>query len=71
MFSDLDLKSTYSTYDCDIAEQFYNPVLSQATNYDRATAYFSAKALASYAKGLELFAINGYKYRLIISTDIA
>lgn len=71
MFSDLTLKPTYSTYENDIGAEFYIPVLSQCTNYDRATAYFSAKALASYAKGLESFAIDGYKYRLIISSEIA
>lgn len=71
MFSDLNLNSTYSTYENDIGVEFYTPVLSQCIHYDRATAYFSAKALASYAKGLELFAINGYKYRLIISSEIA
>lgn len=70
MFSNLDLKSTYSTYENDIGAEFYTPVLSHCTHYDRATAYFSAKALASYAKGLELFAIKGYKYRLIISSQI-
>jgi hypothetical protein len=71
MFSNLNLKSTYSTYENNISEDFYNPVLNLCTHYDRATAYFSAKALASYAKALESFAINGYKYRLIISSEIA
>ncbi|MFJ5717382.1 SNF2-related protein [Neobacillus sp. NPDC093127] len=71
MFSDLNLKSTYSTYENDIGAEFYTPVLSHCTHYDRATAYFSAKALASYAKGLELFSMNGYKYRLIISSEIS
>lgn len=70
MFSNLDLKSTSSTYENDIGAEFYNPVLSQCIQYDRATAYFSAKALACYAKGLESFAINGYKYRLVISSQI-
>ncbi len=71
MFNTLNLKSTYSTYENDIASEFYIPVLSQCVHYDRATAYFSAKALASYAKGMEVFAKGGYKYRLIISTEIS
>lgn len=70
MFNDLNLKSTYSTYEDNIGEQFYTPTLSHCTQYDRASAYFSAKALASYAKGLEVFSRNGYKYRLIISSEI-
>ena len=71
MFEDLHLKSTYSTYENDIGQEFYNPVLSKCVTYDRATAYFSAKALSNYAKGLETFSKNGYKYRLIISTEIS
>ncbi len=71
MFDKLELRSTYSTYENDIASEFYTPVLSNSIAYDRATAYFSAKALANYAQGLELFAKNGHKYRLIISTEVS
>ncbi len=70
MFNHLNLKATYSTYCDDIAKDFYEPVLSNSVVYDRATAYFSSKALANYAKGLECFSTKGYKYRLIISTQI-
>ncbi|ABR48305.1 helicase domain protein [Alkaliphilus metalliredigens QYMF] len=70
MFSELNLRSTYSTYENDIGAEFYVPVLSKCTHYDRASAYFSAKALANYAKGLELFASNGHKFRLIVSSEI-
>lgn len=71
MFRDLNLKSTYSTYEDDIGKDFYTPVLSQSVSYDRASAYFSAKALSNYAQGLEVFAQNGNKYRLIISAEIS
>lgn len=71
MFNRLELKSTYSTYENDISKEFYTPVLTVSKTYDRATAYFSSKALANYAKGLEVFAINGNKYRLLISSEIS
>lgn len=71
MFRNLNLKSTYSTYENDIGKEFYIPVLKNSITYDRATAFFSAKALSNYAQGLEVFSTNGYKYRLIISTEIA
>lgn len=71
MFDRLDLKSTYSTYENDIGAEFYTPVLRDCVTYDRATAYFSAKALANYAHGLEEFSKNGHKFRLIVSTEIA
>lgn len=70
MFSNLRLQSTYSTYEDDIGAKFYTPVLSKCTEYDRASAYFSAKSLANYSKGLEVFASNGYKFRLIVSSEL-
>lgn len=71
MFNELNLKSTYSTYENDIGVEFYIPVLSHSVTYDRATAYFSAKSLANYSQGLEVFASKGYRYRLIVSTEIS
>ncbi len=71
MFSELFLRSTYSTYENDIAEEFYIPVLSKCVHYDRASAYFSAKSLANYAKGLEVFSSNGHKFRLVVSSEIS
>ncbi|MDF2605822.1 MAG: Helicase domain protein [Bacillales bacterium] len=70
MFSELKLCSTYSTYENDIGAEFYVPVLSKCTEYDRASAYFSAKSLANYAKGLEVFKNKGHKFRLIVSSEI-
>lgn len=71
MFRELSLQSTYNSYDCDIGREFYSPVLYGSVKYDRATAYFSAKALACYAKGLEQFARCGHKARFVISTEIS
>ncbi len=71
MFSELNLRSTYSTYENDIAVEFYIPVLSKCVHYDRASAYFSAKSLANYAKGLEAFVSNGHKLRLVVSSEIS
>ena len=52
MFRNLNLKSTYSTYENDIGKEVYIPVLKNSITYDRATAFFSAKALSNYAQGL-------------------
>lgn len=70
MFKGLSLQATYSSYEDNLGEQFYSPVLAESVRYDRATAYFSAKALANYAKGLERFAQNGHTMRLIVSAEI-
>ena len=71
MFKNLELQAVYTSDDNDIPREFYNPVLKQAVSFDRTSAYFSAKALAMYAEGLDCFCARGYKYRLIISEDIS
>ncbi|WP_422659276.1 SNF2-related protein [Paenibacillus sp. EC2-1] len=71
MFKDLSLKATYSSYEDNVGASFFTPTLCESITYDRATAYFSAKALASYAKGLEVFARRGNKCRMIISAEVS
>ena len=71
MFRSLRLKPIYSSYENNLVEEFYNPILKKAVRFDRISAYFSAKSLALYSSGLENFVENGYKYRLIISKDIS
>lgn len=71
MFKSLNLKATYSSYEDDIGALFYSPALKECTHYDRATAYFSAKALASYASGMETFARRGNKCRIIVSAELS
>lgn len=71
MFKQLDLQPSYYTDECDIAQEFYIPVLSNSIQYDRVSGYFSAKALALYAKGIEGLIQNGGKMRLIVSHEIS
>lgn len=70
MFRNLSLNPIYSSYDYDLVEEFYNPIFKSAIKFDRISAYFSAKTLALYARGLEYFVRKGHKYRLIISENI-
>ena len=67
----MNLKATYSSYEDDIATEFYIPTLKTSKKYDRATAYFSAKALASYAKGMEKFWNKLKHFRLIVSEKVS
>lgn len=71
MFKSLKLKATYNSYEDDIGACFYSPALAVCKSYDRASAYFTAKSLAHYAKGLELFGQKGNLFRLIISCQLA
>ncbi|MCT4584797.1 MAG: SNF2-related protein [Peptostreptococcaceae bacterium] len=71
MFKNLQLKPIYNSYDDNIGEEFYNPILEKAIRFDRVSAYFSAKVLSKYSSGLEYFVKNGSKYRLILSEKIS
>lgn len=64
------LKATYSTND-DVTNVFFNPVLSESISYQRVSGFFSSKALALYATGLDRLADAGGKVRFIISTKIS
>lgn len=66
-FIDLDLKIKYTTYDDDIINDFYNPILNRSIKYDRAVGYFSSAAFLAYIKGLRGLINNSGKIRLIIS----
>lgn len=71
MFKELSLKSTYNSYEDNIGISFYTPTLHECVRYDRATAYFSAKALANYSKGLEEFAHKEHHCRMIVSAELS
>ena len=66
-----ELCGYYDSYERDLVKEFYIPLFRSATNVDRVSCYFSSKALALYASGLEEFAHrSGCKFRLIVSEDI-
>lgn len=66
-----ELRGYYDSYEKNLAKEFYIPLFGSATVVDRVSCYFSSKALALYATGLEEFAHRpGTRYRLIISEDI-
>lgn len=66
----VEVKPVYNSYDDDIIEDFYNKLFEYANHYDRASAYFDAKILALYARGLEKIFENKGKIRFIFSYQI-
>jgi len=69
---DIRLSSEYRSKDCDVAKEFYVPVMSNCVRFDRVSCYFSPKALSQYAIGLyNLGKTNHGKYRLMISTEVS
>jgi len=63
---DLNLKSVYRSGRDDLLNDFYIPLISNATYYDRAVGYFSTSLLQYALKGISKIAINGGKIRIIV-----
>ena len=67
---DLPLKDTYSSQFDDLVNDFYNPILKIAVQYDRITGFFSPKVLAAAARGFSNLIKNDGKIRLITSVEV-
>lgn len=70
MFKQIPLKPVYYARETNILKEFYIPVMKDSIVYDRASAYFSAKALCDCAEGIEYVALNKGQIRIILSEDI-
>lgn len=69
-FKDLNLSSTYNSSKNDLIKEFYIPVLSEATSYDRVTGYFDSTSLVLAAQGLKEFIAHHGKMRLLCGTNL-
>lgn len=67
---DNDWRLSYTPDDGDLVKIFYVPALSAAIRYDRTTGYFSARALALAARGVERLVANGGRMRLIVGCTL-
>lgn len=70
MFKQIPLKPVYYARENNILKEFYIPVMKDSIVYDRASAYFSAKALCDCAEGIEYVVLNKGQIRIILSEDI-
>ncbi|MBX5249964.1 DEAD/DEAH box helicase family protein [Rhizobium sp. NLR4b] len=60
----------YTPDDGDLVRLFYLPALQSAVRYDRLTGYFSARALALAARGIEGLIVNNGRMRLIVGCTL-
>jgi SNF2 family DNA or RNA helicase len=60
----------YTPDDGDLVRLFYVPALRSAVRYDRLTGYFSARALALAARGIEGLVVNNGRMRLIVGCTL-
>lgn len=68
---ELDLKNRYRTGRDDLVNDFYVPVLSEATLYRRAVGYFSSGSLALAAQGLNRLIARGGAVQLVASPQFS
>jgi len=54
----------------DILHDFYIPILSRATRYDRVAGYFRSTSLAIASQGFSAFTAVGGKMRLVVGADL-
>lgn len=66
-FRDIDIKKEYRSLLDNVAKDFYIPLLSRATLYQRAVGFFSSTALIEISKGITALAQNGGKIQLVAS----
>lgn len=66
---ELDLKLGYDSADAALRD-FYVPVLSRSTTYDRSVGYFRASALVTAARGLSRFVAAGGQMRMLIGAQL-
>ena len=64
------IKGSYSTDKDNILGDFYLPVLSNATRYDRAVGYFSPEALLWIIQGLDGLIKNDGRMRLVVGSRL-
>ena len=69
-FTDLEIKQSYATSTDNLISDFYEPVLSRATNYDRLSGYFSSAMLSLLPLGYANFIERGGKVRLLCSPQL-
>lgn len=67
MLSDLNIKQSYRSDECNIVREFYTPCLSNSILYQRAVGYFSSSALILVARGLNALIHRGGRMQLAAS----
>lgn len=70
-FLNIDVKPEYRSLIDDMVDDFYIPLLNEATIYKRAVGFFSSSALIEISKGLSGLIKNGGKIQLVASPKLS
>ena len=69
-FRNINIKIEYETLADDLVEEFYVPVLKEATLYKRAVGFFSSTVLLQITRGLSSLIERKGKMQLLISPKL-
>lgn len=69
-FRELEIRQEYRTFDDDIINEFYIPILKQSKIYKRAVGFFTSSVLVDISIGLCGLVKNGGKIQLIVSPKL-
>lgn len=70
-FLDIDIKPEYRSLIDNMIDDFYIPLLNEATSYNRAVGFFSSSALIEISKGISGLIKNGGKIQLVASPRLS
>ena len=70
-FRELNVKNQYRSFEDNMIEDFYIPVLNESIRYDRAVGFFSSTALIEITRGLSGLIKNNGKIRIIASLNLS
>lgn len=70
-FLTLPLKHEYRSFEDNVVEDFYIPVLQRSVRYDRAVGFFSSTSLIEITRGLSGLIKNNGTIRLIVSPNLS
>lgn len=70
-FKNLSLKTEYRSFQDDIINDFYVPVLKESVSYKRAVGFFSSSSLIEITKGLSGLIKNNGKIKIIASPKLS
>ena len=70
-FLDISIKTEYRSLIDDMVNDFYTPLLNEATIYKRAVGFFSSSALIEISKGISGLIKNGGKIQLVASPKLS
>ena len=70
MLSNLKIENNYDSDECDLNEEFYQPLLEKSIIYRRVSAYFNINSFFEMSAGLSQLLQNGGRAEIVIGPEL-